>query len=113
MRSVRLAAVAFVSRPAEGPSAMIRAILSAAAVALLVATASGPADAIGGRRSLLQAESDIDRAAALIEAERYEEALDLLAVAAAREPENADAYNYIGFANRKLGRYDAALENYA
>jgi len=93
---------------------MIRATLSAIAAALLLAAAtSGPADAIGSGRSLLQADSDIDRAAALIEAERYEEALDLLAVVAAREPENADAFNYIGFANRKLGRYDMALDNYA
>lgn len=92
---------------------MVRSILPAVAVLLMLALAApDPAGAVGGRRTLVPGDTDLDRAAALIEAERYADALDLLGRIVACEPDNADAYTYIGFAHRKLGRYDAALDNY-
>jgi tetratricopeptide (TPR) repeat protein len=93
---------------------MARPVLSALAIVLVLAAAApDPAGAVGGRRTLVPGDTDLDRAAALIEAERYADALDLLGRIVVREPDNADAYNYIGFAHRKLGRHDAALDNYA
>ena len=60
----------------------------------------------------LRSDSDLTQAAELIEAGQYEEALPLLANVLDRNPANADAYNYLGFANRQLGRFDEALDYY-
>ena len=61
----------------------------------------------------LRSDSALNEAAALIEAGQYEAALPLLANVLDRNPANADAYNYLGFANRQLGRFDEALDYYA
>jgi tetratricopeptide (TPR) repeat protein len=42
----------------------------------------------------------------------YQGALDLLNQVVIREPKNADAWNYIGFSDRMLGRYDESLAAY-
>ena len=55
---------------------------------------------------------DYARAAELIEAENFAEALPLLKKAEAKEPESADVHNYLGYALRKLKQYDAALKHY-
>jgi tetratricopeptide (TPR) repeat protein len=47
-----------------------------------------------------------------INQERYTEALDALARAQAAVGPNADVLNYMGFASRKLGRFDSALAYY-
>ena len=52
-------------------------------------------------------------ARALIESERYEEALAKLERVVAGDEDNADAWNLVGFGLRKLGRYDEAMEGYA
>lgn len=51
-------------------------------------------------------------AVAKIEAGDYEAAITLLQSVAGSDPDNADAFNYLGYANRKLQRYAVALENY-
>ena len=58
------------------------------------------------------ANPDYARAAALIEAEKFAEALPLLKKAEAAEPDNADVHNYLGYAHRKLKNLDAALKHY-
>ena len=55
---------------------------------------------------------DYAKAAVLIEAEKFAEALPLLKKAEAAEPGNADVHNYLGYAHRKLKNYDAALRHY-
>jgi len=52
------------------------------------------------------------RAVGLINQERYADALIALADARAAIGPNADVMNYMGFANRKLARYDLALSYY-
>ena len=51
-------------------------------------------------------------AKAKIEAEDYAGALPLLDKITADEPQNADAWNLHGFANRKLGNMDMAAASY-
>lgn len=51
-------------------------------------------------------------AVGLINTERYGEGLDSLARAQAAIGPHPDVLNYMGFANRRLGRYDAALDYY-
>jgi predicted Zn-dependent protease len=51
-----------------------------------------------------------DYAYALAKADRYDEALDTLNLL--RDPNNAEALNYRGFATRKLGRVDEGIGYY-
>ena len=57
-------------------------------------------------------ESDFSKAEYLIKAERYEEAIPLLKNVVAKNGRDADAWNYLGFASRKLGKNSEALDYY-
>ena len=59
-----------------------------------------------------QSEDDFGKAEYLIKAERYEEAIPLLKNVVAKNPKDADAWNYLGFCSRKLGRTTDALDYY-
>ena len=48
----------------------------------------------------------------LIEAEKFEQAIDKLGEALEKDPKDADLLNLIAFSNRKLGRFDTAMEYY-
>ena len=52
------------------------------------------------------------KAAELIEAEKFADALPFLRKAEAKEPDNPDVHNYLGYALRHLKQYDAALKHY-
>lgn len=47
-----------------------------------------------------------------IDAKNWELAVSSFNKVVAKDPKNADAYNYLGFSNRWLGRYDAAFAAY-
>ncbi|MBT5047755.1 MAG: tetratricopeptide repeat protein [Rhodospirillaceae bacterium] len=47
-----------------------------------------------------------------VKAGNYEAALPLLQKAVAEKPKNANAWNYIGYSNRKLKRFDKAMTAY-
>ena len=47
-----------------------------------------------------------------IEAKQYEAAIAELKTIVAKDDDNADAFNLLGFSNRKLKRYDVAEEYY-
>ena len=49
---------------------------------------------------------------AAVKAGKYERAIALLRKVVAKEPKNADAWNYIGFSHRKLKKFDRALPAY-
>ncbi|NBC32694.1 MAG: tetratricopeptide repeat protein [Alphaproteobacteria bacterium] len=53
-----------------------------------------------------------NRAVELIEDGRYQDGIDILESVVAENPNDADAWNYLGYANRQLGRYDRALSHY-
>jgi tetratricopeptide (TPR) repeat protein len=84
----------------------------------LKAAIDGPAPAAApAPTSLLFGPAPEPRAAymdavALINAGRFEEALERLRALGAAIGPNADVLNYMGFASRKLGRFDAALGYY-
>ena len=86
-------------------------ILSTAALLLALAMASGATCAAGGNSSAPK-NQDLVTGAALIEESRYSEAIPLMQKVVAAEPNNADAYNYLGFSHRKLGDHAKALEFY-
>lgn len=47
-----------------------------------------------------------------IDAKQYQSAIDELKTIVAKDANNADAYNLLGFSNRKLKRYDIAEDYY-
>ena len=47
-----------------------------------------------------------------IDASDWQTAIDALSKVVAKEPNNADAYNYLGYAYRRSGQLDPALKNY-
>lgn len=53
-----------------------------------------------------------NRAVELIEDGRYQDGIDILESVVAENPNDADAWNYLGYAHRQLGDYDAALQHY-
>jgi len=57
-------------------------------------------------------ETDFQKAEYLIKAEKYDEAIPLLQKVVADNARDADAWNYLGFASRKLGKNDEALGYY-
>jgi len=56
--------------------------------------------------------ADLKAGREAIDKQDWKAAVDHLGKAAAAEPNNADARNWLGFANRKLGNMDAAFAAY-
>lgn len=84
-------------------------------VALLVsllAFSAVPAAAMMGGSATPSQPTDIDKARELIEKGRPADAVPLLDEIAKRTPNNADAYNLLGYAHRKLGAADKAEAYY-
>ena len=48
----------------------------------------------------------------LIEADKFEAAIEMLQTALAENPDDPDLLNLLAYSQRKLGKFDAALENY-
>ncbi len=80
---------------------------------LLLALCAGMAQAnMGTREGETSDNVDLEAGLAAIEEQDWKRAADHLAKAAAAEPNNADARNWLGFANRKLGNMEAAFAAY-
>ncbi|GLS85975.1 hypothetical protein GCM10010873_09490 [Cypionkella aquatica] len=77
----------------------------------LVSMALDPAMAAGTEEAT-EVDADYTKAKAKIAAEDYAGALPLLDQLTASQPENADAWNLRGYANRKLGNMDVAAASY-
>ena len=85
------------------------------AAAMFTAFAAAPALGAGGDNddsSSRRVDPNYTAAVQKIEAGDYEAAIPLLQSVADKDPDNADAFNYLGYANRKLQRYAVALEHY-
>jgi tetratricopeptide (TPR) repeat protein len=82
--------------------------------ALTLALASGSALAMGSDTSKDAKAMDPNFVAAkqLVEDGKYAEAIPLLETVVATDKQNADAFNYLGYSNRKLGNTDVALTHY-
>lgn len=82
---------------------------------LLLALIVGGASANMGRDADTTATTDADFAAGkkAIDAEDWPAALTAMQKAVAANPESPDAHNWLGFAHRKLGQFDASFAAYA
>ena len=56
--------------------------------------------------------SNFERGVEAVEAEKYKKARKLFNKVVDADPRNADAWNYLGFSNRKLKKFDQALNAY-
>ena len=76
---------------------------------------SAPAWPDGGGGPDSPAESkdpDYQAGAAAIKAKSWDRAIERLTVAITREPRNADAWNFLGYAYRHMGDLDNSFKNY-
>lgn len=94
-------------------SVLVRASLLG--VLALTLTAREPVRAMApapGDTPVQVEDADYERAVSLIWAEEYAEAEPLLQGVLKRNPKNPDAWNYLGFATRKLGNFEDAQQYY-
>ncbi|MEE3050503.1 MAG: tetratricopeptide repeat protein [Pseudomonadota bacterium] len=77
---------------------------------LAAAVAAGPAVAAGGDDPPKSVE--IEKSKALIDNKDFKPVVLLFKAALAKAPNNADAWNLMGYAHRKLGQVDQALGFY-
>jgi len=67
----------------------------------------------GGSSSTTEvASTDLEKVQALVDAESYSEAINLLKVYLASENDNADYHNLMGFSLRKTDDFEGSLEHY-
>lgn len=91
-------------------------VLAAFAVAaLLLAVPAGPIVPPAAAMPTLtpsKASDDYVNGEKAVKEARYQDAVALLTKVVQREPDNADAHNYLGFSLRKLGEFDKAAAHY-
>lgn len=73
---------------------------------------TGPAHAFGGGDEESKSDPGYAKAAELIKDGNYAAAIPFLEDAVAKDDRHADAYNYLGFSHRKLGRVETAIRYY-
>ncbi|MEQ8348549.1 MAG: tetratricopeptide repeat protein [Sneathiellaceae bacterium] len=94
------------------------AIAACAAMALSV-LAAGPAMAMGNDKDdkpaaqAMAGDPDLMAGRKAIEMQDWQAATTALNAYVQRDPNSADAYNWLGYAQRNLGNYDAAFAAYA
>ena len=87
---------------------LIAALLSLhVSVGLAVGSKEPPANATDAVKE------EFDRGLAAIAQKQWESAVGIFSGAVVREPRNADAWNWLGYSQRKAGRLDAAFKAYA
>lgn len=84
-----------------------------AALLLLSASTGGTALAASTEDTWSGTPTPTQEAWALIDQEKYAEAVVKLEAIVAENPDNADAWNYMGYAERKQGRFEPALVAYS
>ena len=84
------------------------------ALGFAAAVLSGTARAMGDDDDgvPMEANPDYAKAKQAIEAKDWNAAVELLARAAAAQPDRADIHNYLGYAERHRGNLDAAFKHY-
>jgi len=93
------------------PHAVITLII---AVLSFCSIAAAPAFAVGTEdESATAAPSPYEEAKATVDSGNYTAALPMLAGLTQNDPQNANAWNLLGFTNRKLGNMDDAAQAYA
>jgi len=94
-------------------SVLSRLALALPVIALLaLVPPAAPLHAAGSMSEPVRSESDYDKAVKAVKSEKYKDAIELLEKVVLKEPGKADAWNYLGYSQRKTGKYDDALKSY-
>jgi Tfp pilus assembly protein PilF len=88
--------------------AVLAVLLTGTLIAASMAIAAGSSSK--STRSARQ--SNYDKAVKAVKSGSYQRAVNLLEKVVARDSGNADAFNYLAFSHRKLGRLDPAMKFY-
>ncbi len=88
--------------------AVLAVLLTGALIVASTALAAGSSS----RSKKPARQSDYAKAVRAVKSGSYQAAVNLLEKVVARDNGNADAYNYLAFSHRKLGRFDPALRFY-
>lgn len=78
----------------------------------LAATAPSAASAMGSTDTPAAGNTPYDQAVKLVEQQDYKGAVALLSGFVGTDPTHADAWNYLGYSQRKLGDFPSALAAY-
>lgn len=100
---------------ARGLGAVLTAGILALAPVAASAMGSGSDSSGGGSSAAKTAPKQnaaYDKGVAAVEAQNWAVAIESLTVATEQDPKNADAFNYLGYAQRKSGDYFNALSSY-
>lgn len=93
------------------------AVMTIASLALAPATVlamgSSSSDDDSSSEAAAAAPSEYKMGVAAVEAQDWEKAKKHMAAAINEDANNADAFNYLGYARRKSGDYDGALKAYS
>ena len=101
---------------------MLKGALAALAAGLILAAGGGGAWAMGSTStppastssggSSAATDADYTAGEQAVNAGKYADAVGLMQKVVGRSPQNADAWNYLGFSYRKLGKFSDALKAY-
>lgn len=87
-------------------------VISLSAAFGLLFSPAVPAAGTGGSSDSQDVAEKLDRAENLIENGDYGDAVPILEKVVEADDDNADAYNYLGFAHRNLGDYETSKRYY-
>lgn len=90
----------------------IKVLTFVISLAGLLSGVTGSSLAAGSGSWSSNSNADLKSAIELIEKEKYSDAQPLLQKTIKAEPDNADAYNMLGYSQRKMGNKDVALGYY-
>ena len=100
---------------------MRKSIIAAAAVCFIFASlpalgaGGGGGGAGGGGSETAQAltnDPDFNQGVAAVEAKNWSQVIARMGSVVARDPKNADAWNYMGYAYRQMGEMDKSFKHY-
>lgn len=90
----------------------ILSVISLSTAIGLLSSAPALAAGTGGSSDSQDVAEKLERAEKLIENDTPRDAIPVLEKVVKADDDNADAYNYLGFAHRKLGEYDDSKKYY-
>ncbi len=91
---------------------LIRYLLTLVLTVGLVSAAMAAGSTSSSKPSSSSTPSELEVAEKEIKAGNYQRAIELLQKTVASDPQNADAWNYLGLSHRKLKRFDQAFGAY-
>ena len=91
----------------------LRRVLFAAVLSAGMSATAGPVLAMASDSSSVGQSDTYQMGSKAIQAMDWPAAIEAFTKVVESDAKNADAWNYLGYANRKLGNYDVAFKHYA